>query len=91
MNKENNLQQAAVIILKTYSNKFVVVTRKNSSLQVGFPGGKVDPGETPSMAVIRRVREETGIVLKEDKIKVLFQDIVTGFVDYETTFFYLPR
>ncbi len=54
---------AALALIDT-DGRVLVATRRAGSHLAGlweFPGGKVEPGETPEAAVIREAREELGI------------------------------
>lgn len=52
---------AALIIV---GPRILAVSRKTDHNDMGLPGGKLDPGETPEQALYREVREETTLQLQ---------------------------
>lgn len=53
----------AMVLVK--SNGFYLgVSRKDDHNDIGMPGGKSDPGETPQECALRETMEETGYTVK---------------------------
>jgi 8-oxo-dGTP pyrophosphatase MutT (NUDIX family) len=70
-----------------YNHGAVVLTRRATGLkdhagQWSFPGGRIEPGESPEEAALRELEEEVGIQLGADRIIGFLDDFTTrsGFV-----------
>lgn len=50
----------------------VLIERRADNGAWGLPAGAVDPGETPAMAIVREVREETGLDVVPERILAVF-------------------
>lgn len=53
--------RSSVGFIQNDKGEVLSVSRPHQPDNLGLPGGKIDPGETPEQAVVREVLEETGI------------------------------
>jgi 8-oxo-dGTP diphosphatase len=80
-----------VVIVVVKESKLLLGKRKNKEEYglYGFPGGKVDKGETVLQAVIRELKEETGLLLNMNgrPIDMGWRDVMIH--DHFIEFFFL--
>lgn len=61
-------------ILFNEEGKVLTVSRKDNPLDLGLPGGKIEDTETTLHAMIREVKEETGLILSDNNYPVIYSD-----------------
>lgn len=62
--EEEETRPTVVLALIPYEAGILATSRRDNFNQWGLPGGKVEPFESLELALIRELREETGIICK---------------------------
>lgn len=86
MNFFHNNRASIVLIIDIESQTFLSVFKDSESFNI--PGGKCFHNETDIDCAIREIREETGLFLFENKMKLLLSEqcedfIVSTFITYD--------
>ncbi|MFE2529460.1 NUDIX domain-containing protein [Streptomyces sp. NPDC059382] len=72
---ENSAADPIVVAGTGHDRRVLLITRVDIH-EEAIPGGMVDPGETAPAALVRELREETGIDLSGHRPVILGQDVV---------------
>ncbi|NCQ51654.1 NUDIX hydrolase [archaeon] len=77
----------SVLILSSENpKKLIAVYRPENQNKVCLPGGRQEPNESSIEGAIREVYEETGIVLFENELMILFEDFcISEGIEYWVT------
>lgn len=67
------MKQSVSLLVRNVKGRFLIIQRsgdcKNFQYWWEFPGGKIDPGESPRLAVCRETAEEAGLAVSPDAIE----------------------
>lgn len=79
------MKKAVCALVANVQGKILARSRLDDETKFGLPGGKVEEGETLEQAVVREVKEETG--LDFFPTMAVYTRPCRGETDYETTTF----
>ena len=74
MQDSHGLLLVTAVALRAENGRILMQRRRQDRIHGGlweFPGGKVEPGESPEVAIIREIDEELGIALDEMELSPL--------------------
>jgi 8-oxo-dGTP diphosphatase len=61
LSERETVGEASIVLVRDEEGRFACVTRPEPPHELAFPGGHIDPGESPAEAASRELFEETGI------------------------------
>jgi mutator protein MutT len=82
------MKQVAKLVIIDNDNKYLMMYRSAHPVfgdDPDLPGGTIEQGESPIMALIREVREEAGVEVAETGIAQVYEG--TDYSDHDTDFF----
>jgi 8-oxo-dGTP diphosphatase len=63
---------SVVAIVTDDRGRFLAVSRKDDHADLGFPGGKIEAGESPEEALVRELYEEAGLLVSRRLLRSTF-------------------
>jgi ADP-ribose pyrophosphatase YjhB (NUDIX family) len=75
------MKYAVQAVILNDKGEVLAVSRKDNHDDFGLVGGKVDPEDhTPTFAMLREVKEETGLTINRDTMEIVFQMHKDGYM-----------